>query len=84
MQATEAQNPNHLLDAVLDYMNLKNDAALARLLGIAPPIISKIRHYKTAVSPRFLLRLYDATGLSIPTLRTLLYTTPQPEQKEAV
>ena len=37
-------DPDKLLDALLDRMQLKNDAALARTLGMAPPSLSKIRH----------------------------------------
>lgn len=70
------QNPNHLLDGVILHLGIKNDAALSRLLSLAPPVISKIRHQHLPVSPGVLLKLYDASGLSIETLRALLYHQP--------
>lgn len=73
------QHPNELLDAVLAKCNLRNDAALARKLDLAPPVISKIRHMKLKISPGILLKLYDASGLSIETLRALLYQTDRTE-----
>lgn len=67
------QNPNYLLDGVIRHLDLKNDAALSRTLHLAPPVISKMRHARLPVSPGILLKLYDASGLSIEALRTLLY-----------
>ena len=37
-------DPNRVLDAIISRLRLKNDAALSRLLEVAPPVISKIRH----------------------------------------
>jgi hypothetical protein len=34
----------HMLDVVLEQQNLKNDAALARAIQVAPPVISKARN----------------------------------------
>jgi hypothetical protein len=38
-------NPNHLLDAIITTLELKNDAGLLRRLEMAPPVFSKIRHH---------------------------------------
>src|SRR5471032_812695 len=46
LASQESYNPNHLLDILLGKMQLKNDAALSRLLEVAPPVISKIRHHR--------------------------------------
>jgi plasmid maintenance system antidote protein VapI len=67
------QNANFFLDSLLELMKLKNDAALARKLKVPPPVISKLRHKVLPVSARLLLKLYDASGLSIEALRELLY-----------
>jgi DNA-binding transcriptional regulator YdaS (Cro superfamily) len=67
------QNPNELLDKLLEVLACKNDAAMCRLLEIAPPVISKMRHGVNPVSPAFLIKAHDATGLSINDLRALLY-----------
>lgn len=70
----QTQNPNHLLDRLLQLLGLKNDAALSRLMDVPPPVISKMRHYRNPVSSNFLIKAHDATGLSINELRELLYT----------
>lgn len=67
------QNPNYFLDSLLVHMKLKNDAALARFIEVAPPVISKLRHQVLPVSARLLIKLHDASGLSIAELRDLLY-----------
>ena len=41
-------DPNQLLDALLKRLNLKNDAALSRALGVARPVIASIRPRATA------------------------------------
>ena len=64
--------PNHLLDVLIKKLNLKNDAALCRALKVAPPIISKIRHHQAPVGASLLIRMHDATGLSISELRELM------------
>lgn len=67
-----AYNPNALLDALLRHMGLKNDAALSRLLGVAPPVLSKIRHHKLPVGAYVLIRMHEVSLLSIRDLRTLM------------
>lgn len=58
-------DPDGLIDGLIDRLNLKNDAALSRLLQVAPPVISKIRHRKLPVGPSMLIRIQDATGVSV-------------------
>jgi plasmid maintenance system antidote protein VapI len=58
-------NPNQLLDTMLGKMMLKNDAALARALEVAPPVISKIRHHRLPVGASMLIRMHEVTGTSI-------------------
>ncbi|TWI67312.1 hypothetical protein IP91_01425 [Pseudoduganella lurida] len=65
-------NPNRLIDALLDIMRLKNDAALARSLEVAPPVISKIRHLKLPVGASLLIRMHEVSELSIRDLRYLM------------
>ncbi|MFK3741049.1 hypothetical protein [Massilia sp. TN1-12] len=65
-------NPNHLLDILLAKMQLKNDAALARMLEVAPPVISKIRHNRLPVGASLLIRMHECTGMSIRDLRDLM------------
>lgn len=64
--------PNRLLDTLIKEMQLKNDAALCRMLQIGPPLISKIRHRRLPVSASILIRMHETTGRSIRELREVL------------
>ncbi|HJW53667.1 MAG TPA: hypothetical protein VJ577_00175 [Burkholderiaceae bacterium] len=68
----QTYDPNRLLDALIDRLNLKNDAALSRALDVAPPVISKIRHARLPVGASMLIRMHEETGLSIRELRDLM------------
>ena len=68
----QTYNPNRLLDSLLQNMRLKNDAALSRMLEVAPPVISKIRHRRLPVSASVLMRMHEVTNISIGDLRFLM------------
>ncbi|MDR3481764.1 MAG: hypothetical protein P4L91_13745 [Burkholderiaceae bacterium] len=72
VQENVAFNPNHLLDTLIQRMKLKNDAALARLVEVAPPVISKIRHGRLPVGASLLIRMHEETNISIAELRELM------------
>lgn len=65
-------NPSRLLDTLISNLRLKNDAALARVLEVAPPVISKIRHHRLPVGASLLIRMHEVSGLSIRDLRYLM------------
>jgi hypothetical protein len=65
-------NPNHLLDTLIERMKLKNDAALSRMLSVAPPVISKIRHGRLTVGASLLIRMHEETEIDISELRDLM------------
>lgn len=65
-------DPDPLLATVIERLNVKNDAELARALKISAPVISKIRHRKMIVSANLLLRVHEITHLSIKELRALM------------
>ena len=65
-------DPNNLLDALIEKLNLKNDAALSRALEVAPPVISKIRHRRLPVGASLLIRMHEVSDLSIKELRILM------------
>lgn len=67
-----AYDPNRLIDALLERLAAKNDAALSRLLGVEAPTISKIRHQRLAVGPTLLLRMHEVSQFSIDELRALM------------
>lgn len=68
----ESYNPNHLLDILIERLNLKNDAALSRALEVAPPVISKIRHRRLPVGASMLIRMHEVSTLSVRELRDLM------------
>ena len=65
-------NPDRLLNALIEYLQLKNDAALSRALEVAPPVISKIRHRRLAVGAALLIRMHEVSVLTIGDLRYLM------------
>jgi hypothetical protein len=65
-------DPNSLIDALIQRLKLKNDAALARVLEVEPPVISKIRHRRLQVGASLLIRMHEESELSIKVLRTLM------------
>jgi hypothetical protein len=65
-------DPNQVLDAIMEKLQLKNDAALSRALEVAPPVISKIRHRTLPIGATILLRMHEVSDFSIRELRTLM------------
>jgi hypothetical protein len=70
--AAPTYDPNRLLDQLIERLNLKNDAALSRLLEVAPPVISKIRHLRLPVGASLLVRMHEVSGLTIKELRNMM------------
>jgi hypothetical protein len=67
---SEQQDPNGLLDEAMRVLNLKNDAALARVFDVAPPVLSKIRHRRLPVGASFMLKCHEIAGMTLPTIRS--------------
>ncbi|MDR1310741.1 MAG: hypothetical protein LBK01_02540 [Burkholderiaceae bacterium] len=65
-------DPNNLLDTLIKHLQVKNDAALSRMLEVAPPVISKIRHNRLPVGASILIRMHEVSQLSIKELRDLM------------
>ena len=63
---------NSLLDEIMELMCLKNDAALAKLLNVAPPVISKIRHGKLPIGATIALSIHEETGMSFDLIKGIL------------
>jgi DNA-binding transcriptional regulator YdaS (Cro superfamily) len=62
---------NAMLDTLIAEMRLKNDAALARRLAVAPPVVSKLRHGKLPVGASILISAHEESGISIADLKAL-------------
>lgn len=65
-------NQSALLDALLSNLGLKTDAALARALEVAPPVLSKVRNNRLPVGATLLIRAHEVSGISIRDLRALM------------
>ncbi|MQR02741.1 hypothetical protein [Glaciimonas soli] len=68
----ETYDPAHLLDALIEKLGLKNDAALSRILSVTQTAISKIRHRQSPVGAAMLIRMHEESELTIAELRSLL------------
>ena len=77
-------DPNRVLDAIINKLKLKNDAALSRVLEVAPPVISKIRHSTLPIGATILLRMHEVSDFSIRELRTLMVQTDAPGDSGAL
>jgi len=58
-----------LLDGIKAELELKNDAALARLLKVQPSVISKLRSKRLPVTAETILRVHDMVGWEISKIR---------------
>ncbi len=65
-------DPNNLLNALINRLALRNDAALAKTLDISTLIINKIRLLTQPVSGTLLILMHEKSGFSISELRTLM------------
>ncbi len=63
---------NQFIDTLIKVMSLRNDAALSRVLEVAPPVISKIRHGQLDVGPTLLIGAHEESGLSIKQMKSIL------------
>lgn len=67
---------NGLLDQLLADHSLKNDAALARKLQCAPPVLSKIRNGASGVSAAVILNIHEALNMPVKEIRALIKELP--------
>ena len=66
------QNINDLLDRVIAGKRLKNDSALAALLEVTPPVISKLRHHRIEAGPSIVLALVELAGVPLADVRAVV------------
>jgi hypothetical protein len=67
-----AYDPNHLIDSLIERLELRSDAALSRALGVEPPVISKIRHKRLPIGASILIRMHEASDIAITELREMM------------
>lgn len=71
------KNENALLDLAAEMLKAKNDAQLARDLEVAPPVISKIRHARLPVGASMVVKLHEATGMTVREIKSYITHGPQ-------
>lgn len=69
LEESSRYDPDNLLGSLIHKLNLKNDAALSRILEVAPPVIRKIRHRRLPIGASLLIRMHEVSDLSIQELR---------------
>jgi hypothetical protein len=79
----DGYDPAKLLDALINKMRLGSDAALARVLEVMPPVLSKIRHRKLHVGPAILIRMHIVSELSVRELCGLMFGDTMPVSKDS-
>lgn len=62
---------SNLLDHIIATAPLKNDAALARALNVAPPVISKLRNGKLPLGAGNIIRIHEEFNISIKEIKSL-------------
>lgn len=67
--------PHDLFDFLMREAEIKNDAGLARALGVPHATVSKIRNRKSIVSSDLILKIHRLTGLSVETIDSMLEKT---------
>lgn len=75
--AFEPHVPHALLDMMRILLECKSDRALASVLGMEPPVLSKIRRGRTVIpSASFIIHAHEMTDLSFDKIRELLGVAP--------
>jgi hypothetical protein len=63
----------NFFDSLCSKRNIKNDAALAKVLDVQPPIISKLRHGTLTPGASIIIKIHEAFGdLSIKDIKAAI------------
>ena len=62
---------NDLIDQLINVANLRSDAALAKILGVHPPTISKLRHGHVNLTPSVILKIHEAFDIPIKQIKRM-------------
>ena len=71
------KNENALLDLAARMHGGMNDAALARLLGVAPPAISKVRRARLPVGATLVIKIHEVTAMPVAEIKAYITHGPQ-------
>lgn len=71
------KNENALLDHAAGLLGTMNDAQLCRALGVPAPVISKVRHARLPVGAALVIKIHEATGMSVAEIKSYITHGPQ-------
>ena len=77
------KNENALLDLAAEMVKAKNDAQLSRALGVAPLVISKVRHGRLPVGATLVIKIHEVTGMAVADIKAHITHGPQVVKDEA-
>lgn len=77
------ERQNMLMDDMLETLSLKNDAALARVMRVSPPIISKLRAGRLFFNSSYQITAHELTDWSISSIRKALNIPSVPDLNAA-
>ena len=66
------EGANRLFDHLLRTYKVKNDSALANLLGVLPPVVSKIRSGHAGMGDTILLAVHEVFEMPIKDIKGML------------
>jgi hypothetical protein len=73
MNASELHyQPNHLLDTVIEQLNVGNDVELAKALSVKASMIRNIRRRSLPICGFLLIHMSEITGIDVHELRRLM------------
>ena len=64
--------PHKLFDHIKEFYKVRSDFALAHMLNISTPELSRFRNDVKRANPKLILAVYDATKMPIETIREML------------
>lgn len=76
---THVNEQTKLIEGLKKLFQIKTDAAVARALEVAPPVISKLKKGTLSIGPALLIKIHDAfDDMPITQIRAL-YQEPKTE-----
>ncbi len=78
MQNNEQQlvyAPEHFVDGLSRRLGVRSYSALARVVGLSPSVISKVRHRRLVISSKILVQIHETTDIPIRELRRMMGDT---------
>ncbi len=67
--------PEHFIDGLIRRLGVRSYAALGRVIGLSPSVISKVRHRRLIISSKILIKVHEATDIPIRELRRMMGDT---------